>query len=88
MARWLVVLVLMGGVVWWVRRWWRQRERRWAEIPRPQREGEMGEKREQLVACNYCGVLLPASEAVRNRGKTWCREHVASGGEGSGQREE
>jgi uncharacterized protein len=74
--RWLFWFVVLLAVVWWMRRRFFA-----ADLSRPRGERGAGRKRgkssgeaEPMVQCARCGVFVPASEAVRAGGQTFCCE--------------
>lgn len=76
MMRWLFWFVVLLAVVWWVRRRFFA-----ADSSGPSGAGGVGRKQrkssgeaESMVQCARCGVFVPASEAVRADGQTFCCE--------------
>jgi uncharacterized protein len=93
MARILILLAVVLGVIWWLRA---RAEARLAEHRARQaseRTGAAGPAEgtaEPMVQCAQCGVHLPQGEAIAWRGLHYCRrshlpdESRAEGGDGSG----
>jgi uncharacterized protein len=96
MARILILLAVVLGVIWWLRA---RAEARLAEH-RARQARQAGERTgaagpaddataEPMVQCAQCGVHLPQGEAIAWRGLHYCRrshlpdESRAEGGDGS-----
>ncbi len=62
----LLFLVLAVALIFWVRRIIRSRDHKSA--PSPTRDAE------RMVNCTQCGLYLPVSEAVEERGNYYCSE--------------
>lgn len=75
----LVFWIALGVLVWGVARFitLMQRKNEAAALTR-EREGQ---GRELILSCAHCGVYVPASEAVRGNGNTFCSaEHRTAHG--------
>ncbi len=84
--KYLLLLAVVLGVVWWLRRALpderergeRTAQRRpwWSRRPpareEPQASTRSAVREEALVACAHCGVLLPKSDAVEGEGGFYC----------------
>ena len=76
MGRLLVLLLIIVGIVWLVRRALRGESEEVAQKPPVQGE---------LVSCARCGVHLPRSEARESAGALFCsEEHARLGRSGPG----
>ncbi|MGE4336900.1 MAG: PP0621 family protein [Pigmentiphaga sp.] len=54
--------------------------RRKAEAPPRKRRGASAARPQAMVQCAHCGVHLPAADAVKSQGQTWCStEHARLG---------
>ncbi|HEY9398035.1 MAG TPA: PP0621 family protein [Burkholderiales bacterium] len=62
----LLFLLLAIALVFWVRKIIRSKDRR--STPSPSRDAE------RMVNCTQCGLYLPVSEAVEERGNYYCSE--------------
>lgn len=68
--KFLVLLLLVVGLVWWLRS-----QRRPSVPPVPPSSPEArAPQGEEMVACLQCGVHLPRSEALPGRGGLFCGE--------------
>jgi len=82
--KYLVLLVVVAGVLWWVQRRWQapqapRQERpwgwRWGRTQEPPAAADAPEnavREDALVACARCGVLIPKSEAKMRDGRYFC----------------
>lgn len=81
--KYLVLLVVVAGVLWWIQRRWQapqapRQERpwgwRWGGAQESARKDVPGSavREEPLVACARCGVLIPKSEAKMRDGRYFC----------------
>lgn len=62
----LLFLVLAVALIFWVRRIIRSKDRKSASSP--------SRDAERMVNCAQCGLYLPVSEAVEERGDYYCSE--------------
>lgn len=66
----LTLLVLVIGVKWWLAR---SRAEQAARRPRPPAPPAPGQGPQPMLACAHCGLVLPASEVLRDaEGHPFC----------------
>ncbi len=75
MARILILLAVVLGVIWWLRSRAEARHEEAARTSRPSRPASASRdgNAEAMVQCAQCGVHLPQSEAIAWRGLHYCR---------------
>lgn len=64
----LLLLLFIVALFFIVRGWVRARDR---EVARP---SDSARTAERMVNCNHCGLYLPESEALHDRGEHYCCE--------------
>jgi len=67
--KYLVLILVVIAVLWLVRA-----SRRRVDAPRPGPAAAESQKKETMLACAYCGLHLPGSEALPGRGGVFCGE--------------
>ena len=72
MARILILLAVVLGVIWWLRSRAEARRGETARRSRPANDSREGSA-EAMVQCAHCGVHLPRSEAIAWHGLHYCR---------------
>lgn len=74
MARILLLLAIVLGVIWWLRsRAEARHEAETAAARTRQAAASNGSAPEAMVQCAHCGVHLPKGEAIAWRGLHYCR---------------
>lgn len=71
MLKWLVLLLVVVGALWWIR----QSARGGRGDARPEAEAPATRKDtppEAMIACAHCGAWVPESEAVVADGHRYC----------------
>ncbi|WER45524.1 PP0621 family protein [Cupriavidus sp. WKF15] len=73
MARILILLAVVLGVIWWLRSRAESRQQQAARTSRSANNASRDDSAEAMVQCAHCGVHLPRSEAIAWHGLHYCR---------------